>query len=215
MSDKTISNLTAAEQLYLSDLLVIDQNGTAKKLTGDTLKTFVETYSGGGGGGGGTTNYNELSNRPQINSTTLTGNKSASDLGLASASHTHTKSQITDFPSNVSAFNNDAGYVSDISGKVNEPSSEGTAGQVLTTDGNGGRTWTTVSGGGGGGTTDYPALSNKPQINGTTLTGNKTAANLGLAAASHSHSTSDITGLENYVNGLIDVKLGVIEDADY
>ena len=31
--------------------------------------------------------------------------------------------------------------------KVNEPSSEGTSGQVLTTDGNGGRTWTTVSGG--------------------------------------------------------------------
>ena len=38
-----------------------------------------------GGGGGGTTNYNELDNRPQINSTTLTGNKSASDLGLAAA----------------------------------------------------------------------------------------------------------------------------------
>lgn len=33
----------------------------------------------------GTSNYNELDNRPQINSTTLTGNKSASDLGLAEA----------------------------------------------------------------------------------------------------------------------------------
>jgi len=50
----------------------------------------VETYalakaytdSHGGGGGGGTDNYNELDNRPQINGTTLTGNKSASDLGL-------------------------------------------------------------------------------------------------------------------------------------
>lgn len=38
--------------------------------------------SHGGGGGGGTTNYNALENRPQINSVTLTGNKSASDLGL-------------------------------------------------------------------------------------------------------------------------------------
>lgn len=38
--------------------------------------------------------------------------------------------------------------------------------------------------GGGGGTSDYTALSNKPQINGNTLTGNKTAANLGLASAS-------------------------------
>ena len=32
---------------------------------------------------------------------------------------------------------------------IEEPSSEGTNGQVLTTDGNGGRTWTTVQGGGG------------------------------------------------------------------
>lgn len=35
-------------------------------------------------GGGGTDNYNALSNLPQINSVTLTGNKSADDLGLAS-----------------------------------------------------------------------------------------------------------------------------------
>lgn len=34
-------------------------------------------------------------------------------------------------------------------GYMEEPSSEGTSGQVLTTDGNGGRTWTTVSSGGG------------------------------------------------------------------
>lgn len=33
-------------------------------------------------GGGGTSDYTELSNKPQINSVTLTGNKSASDLGL-------------------------------------------------------------------------------------------------------------------------------------
>ena len=40
---------------------------------------------GGGGGGGGTTNYNSLENKPQINGTTLTGNKSLSDLGIAEA----------------------------------------------------------------------------------------------------------------------------------
>lgn len=38
--------------------------------------------------------------------------------------------------------------------KVDEPASEGTNGQVLTTDGNGGRTWTTVQGGGGSVTVD-------------------------------------------------------------
>lgn len=36
------------------------------------------------------------------------------------------------------------------------------------------------SGGGGGGTTDYDKLTNKPQINGTTLQGNKTAPELEL-----------------------------------
>ena len=46
-------------------------------------KSYTDNH--GGGGGGGTTNYNELSNRPQIESNTLTGNKSASDLGLAEA----------------------------------------------------------------------------------------------------------------------------------
>ena len=44
------------------------------------VKSYVDSH--GGGGGGGTNNYNELNNRPQINGTTLTGNKSASDLGL-------------------------------------------------------------------------------------------------------------------------------------
>lgn len=34
--------------------------------------------------------------------------------------------------------------------------------------------------GGGGGTSDYSALTNKPQINGTTLSGNKSAEDLGL-----------------------------------
>lgn len=41
----------------------------------------------------------------------------------------------------------------------------------------------TGGGGGGGGTTNYNQLSNRPAINGHTLTGNQTAAQLGLAAA--------------------------------
>lgn len=45
------------------------------------LKAVIEA----GGGGGGTTNYNELSNKPQINSITLQGNETAADLGLQAA----------------------------------------------------------------------------------------------------------------------------------
>ena len=52
--------------------------------------TRVEKYlnkiveNGGGGGGGGTTDYTQLSNKPQINSHELSGNKSSSDLDLQS-----------------------------------------------------------------------------------------------------------------------------------
>lgn len=45
--------------------------------------------------------------------------------------------------------------------------------------------------GGGGGTSDYTDLTNKPQINGVTLSGNKTAANLGLASASDLAAKAD------------------------
>ena len=41
------------------------------------LKDIAEN---GGGGGGGTTNYNSLNNKPQINGTTLSGNKTTEDL---------------------------------------------------------------------------------------------------------------------------------------
>lgn len=42
------------------------------------LKSVIEA----GGGGGGTTNYNLLTNLPQINGVTLKGDKSFDDLGM-------------------------------------------------------------------------------------------------------------------------------------
>ena len=47
--------------------------------------TWYEVQTGGGGGGGGTSNYNDLSNRPSVNNTVLTGNKTSAQLGLASS----------------------------------------------------------------------------------------------------------------------------------
>lgn len=46
----------------------------------------VTISSTGGGGTGGTTDYTQLTNKPQINSVELTGNKTSADLGLATAS---------------------------------------------------------------------------------------------------------------------------------
>ncbi len=54
-----------------------------------------------------------------------------------------------------------------------------------------------ASGGGGTGTDDYLLLLNKPQINGVTLTGNKTSEELGLA------SSDELTEIENIVNNVV------------
>lgn len=51
--------------------------------------------------------------------------------------------------------------------------------------------WEPVSS--GGGTSDYTDLTNKPQIEGVTLSGNKTAANLGLAKSTDIPSASSST----------------------
>ena len=100
--------------------------------------------------------------------------------------------EIPTVPTKTSQLTNDSGYVkeSDIPtkasdvGAIAEPSAEGTAGQVLTTDGAGNRFWSTVSGGGGGegGTSNYLDLINKPRINSIELTGNKSLDDLGIQA---------------------------------
>lgn len=48
--------------------------------------------------------------------------------------------------------------------------------------------------GGGSGTTNYTALTNKPQINGVELSGNKTAADLGLESGATSVPITAVTG---------------------
>lgn len=48
----------------------------------DLLIQLKEAIEAGGGGGGGTTNYNALSNKPQIANTTLEGDLSLADLGI-------------------------------------------------------------------------------------------------------------------------------------
>lgn len=48
---------------------------------GNATKGYVRAHSGGGGGGG-TSNYNQLSNKPQINGVELTGNKTSEELHI-------------------------------------------------------------------------------------------------------------------------------------
>lgn len=217
---------TVTKSGSVATITITDKNGT----------TTAE-ISDGTSGGGGTSDYSELTNKPQINSVTLSGNKSLSDLGIASASDCSAKYTkpsggipSTDMASGVTtslgkadtAYQKPSGgipasdlasgvltsVIDDTAGSgvtnktwsankllneidgvytkpsggipssdmasavqtslgkadtayqkpsggipgtdladsyIEEPSSDGTNGQVLTTDGNGGRSWTTVS----------------------------------------------------------------------
>lgn len=59
------------------------------------------------------------------------------------------QTNVSNLQTNVSNLQTNVGNLQTaVSGKMNEPASEGVAGQVLTTDGNGQRTWTTVESGG-------------------------------------------------------------------
>ena len=65
----------------------LDKIGDLSDLTTEAKQNLVaainEAAQSGGGGGGGTTNYNSLTNKPQINGHTLSGNQTAEQLGLA------------------------------------------------------------------------------------------------------------------------------------
>ena len=83
----------------------------------------------------------------------------------------------------------EAGYVTypplkdALAGKIDDPTTK-SSGQYLKYDGSG---WVAAAApGGGGGTSDYTDLTNKPSINSVTLSGNKTASDLGLIAAPNS-----------------------------
>ena len=107
------------------------------------------------GGSGGTSDYEELTNKPTINNVELTGNKSTSDLGIViptnsdftlnglsekSYNNLTDKPTIPVVPTNVSAFNNDVGYTTNVgtitsvkmNGSTIASSGEADLGTVLT-----------------------------------------------------------------------------------
>ena len=79
------------------------------------------------------------------------------------------------------------------------PTSDGTSGQAIVTDGAGGLSFTTISGGGGGDLGDLDDVTITSIASGEVLKWNgsawinNTLAEAGVAASSHTHATSDIT----------------------
>lgn len=50
MADKSVGELIAAQSVTPTDLFVLEQNGTAKKLTGQILENWLVSFAGGHGG---------------------------------------------------------------------------------------------------------------------------------------------------------------------
>lgn len=73
-------NRETAPIATLETVGVVKPDGTTTTIDQDGTIHAV----GGGGGGSGTSDYNALSNKPQINSIEISGNKSLEDLGIAS-----------------------------------------------------------------------------------------------------------------------------------
>lgn len=73
--------VTRKEQ-YLSVMAENTAQYPEEPITREEMYLDYLCKNGTGGGSGGTTNYNQLTNRPQINGNTLEGNLTAEDLGL-------------------------------------------------------------------------------------------------------------------------------------
>ena len=115
---------------------------------------------------------------------TQVGNVNTAGAAQVAAIEDKGEETLESIPSDYTNLSNTVANLSSaIDDKIDEPSADGSAGQVLATDGEGGRYWKTVSGGSSG-TSDYTDLTNKPQIGGVTLAGNKSLNDLGIASSS-------------------------------
>ena len=105
---------TVEKEGKVATITITDKNGT----------TTAEIYDGeGGGGGGGTTDYTDLTNKPKINNVTLSGSKSAADLGLATPLDIPDVSGFYTKPSSgIPASDLASGVIPDVSGFYEKPS---------------------------------------------------------------------------------------------
>lgn len=85
IEDKIPSNASSSNKLATKAEMVPAGGTTGQVLAKRSNTDNDLEWVNQSGGGGGTSDYEDLTNKPQINSVTLNGNKTASDLGLATA----------------------------------------------------------------------------------------------------------------------------------
>lgn len=116
-------------------------------------------------------NYNELYNKPSINSIELIGDKTLEDLGITEYTEDFVKSSIKEHNENIESHK----FLKD---QIDTKQDKLIAGSNITIiDG-----IISALGDNGGVTTDYEDLGNKPKINDVTLVGSLTLDELGIQA---------------------------------
>lgn len=90
----TLNNATPDGVIAKAEQIKDSTQGKKQSEINADYKKRIETLEDSGGTGSGTTDYNDLTNKPQINGHELSGNKSASDLGLQAAGNYALKSDI-------------------------------------------------------------------------------------------------------------------------
>ena len=93
---KTVYNVLL-DRYESVDLGAVKQNiyQAVKRIATKTAQSYSGGSSGGGGGSGGTTDYNDLTNKPQIEGVTLSGDKSYDALNLLSLTNTEIENICT------------------------------------------------------------------------------------------------------------------------
>ena len=145
----------------------------------------------GGGGEGGTTDYTALSNKPQINNVTLSGNKSLDDLGIQQkGTYLETESDPT-VPAHVKTITSTqiTKWDNEVGGKAIAANKQDalTPGTNISIENN-------VISAVDTNTTNYTELTNKPKINSVELSGNKTLDDLSIQHKLTAGTNIDITG---------------------
>jgi len=192
-SHQDISNkqdkLTAGNNITINNNTISATDTTYTAGSGIDITDNIITATGGGGGG--TSDYLQLSNKPQINSITLSGNKTLSELSIQHELTAGDNIDITNsnvisatVPTKTSDLTNDSGFLTshqDITGKADLSyvnNQLATKQDTLTAGANITIVDNVIS---ASGVSSYNDLTNKPTINSVALSGNKTTADLGIS----------------------------------
>ena len=93
------------------EIVFTSDKNTLKVGDGQTKYSDITPIAGGGSG---TTDYEDLSNKPSINNVTLSGDKTASDLGLATAAQGSLADTALQPGDNISDLVNNSGFITGI-----------------------------------------------------------------------------------------------------